>query len=286
MSTNSITKLAVDVGRAQPYELEVTRRDVPIRGLPASLDGATFAHITDIHGGFAGLEEIYEKALAQVNAAAPDYIFFTGDFIDKRTSDPDYPMAEYLARFRASRGIFACLGNHDHRRGMQLTVKMLEKAAIRVLHNENVRLDCGMWVAGIDDLFEGQPNISQTFADLPADQTSIVLSHNPSLIDRSKGRDVLILSGHTHGAQFRLKFPTPLMICYLHLRCRHVDGWYRRGNSRLYVNRGLGVTGKPYRINCPAEVAIFRMVPDSSDGPAISRRAFDLHTAHATADRR
>ena len=220
-----------------------------------------------------------------MNASEPDYVFFTGDFIDKRATRYDFPIVEYLQSFRSSRGSYACLGNHDHRRGKAGTVRMLEKAGVRLLDNESVRLESGLWIAGVDDLFEGQPDIARTFADLPADQTSIVLSHNPKLIEKARGRDLLILSGHTHGAQFRLKFPPPLVICYVHLRCWQVEGWYQRGNTRLYVNRGLGVTGKPFRIDCPAEIGIFRMVPDPDDKARTGGKAVEDQSSPLAAGR-
>jgi predicted MPP superfamily phosphohydrolase len=285
VSKESTTKLAIEVGHDEPYQLHITREDVVIRGLPRSLHGAKFAQVSDIHAGFAGLEKVYEEALAAVNASEPDFIFFTGDYIDKKTTNPNYPMVEYLRRFRARRGVYACLGNHDHRRGKVLTGKILERAGVQLLYNESVRLESGLWLAGVDDLYEGEPDIARTFADLPADRTSIVLSHNPRLIEKAKGRDIVILSGHTHGAQFRLKFPPPVMICYLHLRCWQVSGWYRRGNTRLYVNRGLGVTGKPYRIDCPAEIAIFRMAPDPADDRVDAGETSEHHAGIATAGR-
>jgi predicted MPP superfamily phosphohydrolase len=278
------TRVEVEVGHKGPYQLEITRQDVAIRGLPRELHGATFAHVSDIHGGFAGLERVYEEALAHVNAASPELIFFTGDFIDKRSTQHEKRMIDLLKRFRAERGVFACLGNHDHLRGETASRRLLDDAGIRLLVNESVRLDSGLWVAGIDDLHEGRPDISRTFAGLPADRTSIVLSHNPRLIRQAGGRDVVILSGHTHGAQFRLRFPTPRMICYLHLRCWQVAGWYRNGAARLYVNRGLGVTGKPYRIDCPAEIGIFRMVPDPAD-PTYLDRPTETEAAPAAAGR-
>ena len=273
MSKHSTKKLAIEVGHEEPYHVEIVHQEVTIKGLPEDLHGATFAQVSDIHAGYANLERVYEEALAHVNKSDPDFIFFTGDYIDKRATVQNYPMAEFLARFRAKRGVFACYGNHDHLRGKPGTRKILDKAGVRVLDNESIRHETGLWIAGIDDMHEGQPDYARTFADLPADQTSIVLSHNPRLIEKAKGRDVLILSGHTHGAQFRLKFPPPLLICVAHLRCWQVAGWYRRGASRLYVNRGLGVTGKPFRIDCPAEISLFRMVPDPSDpAPRPARR--------------
>lgn len=255
------TQITVEVGQEKPYTLEISRHDAVMRGLPEALYGATFAHLSDLHGGFAHLEPVYEAAVEQVNAADPDYILFTGDYIDKRAIPANYPMQDYLRRFKARRGVFGSLGNHDHRRGPVQARRMLEQAGIHVLNNESIRLESGLWLGGVDDLYEGQPDIARTFQNLPSDQTSIVLSHNPRLIEKSKGRDLLILSGHTHGGQFNLRFPTPLMICYLHLRCWQVAGWYHRQKTHLYVNRGLGVTGKPYRINCPAEIGIFRMLP-------------------------
>ncbi|HLJ57290.1 MAG TPA: metallophosphoesterase [Chthonomonadaceae bacterium] len=265
MSTEPPTRIAIEVGQRRPYDLEVTRQDLEIRGLPKSLYGAVFAHISDIHGGFAGLEPVYEEAVRQVSAAEPDYVFFTGDFIDRRTDDPHYPIVDLLRSFRARRDVFGCLGNHDHKRGKVLTRKLLERAGVQLLVNESVRLEDGLCIAGIDDMHEGEPDLLRTFSGLPPDRTSIVLSHNPRLIEQMTGQDVVILSGHTHGAQFRFRFPPPAVICYVHLRVKQVAGWYLRGASRLYVNRGLGVTGKPFRYNCPAEIGLFRMVPHPAD---------------------
>ena len=80
-----------------------------MRGLPPSMHGATFAHVTDIHAGFADLEKVYAEAVAQVNASEPDYIFFTGDYVDRRTDNPNYPIVELLQSFRARREVFGCL---------------------------------------------------------------------------------------------------------------------------------------------------------------------------------
>jgi predicted MPP superfamily phosphohydrolase len=248
-----------------------------MRGLPESLHGATVVHLTDLHGGFARLEPVYEEAIARVNAEQPDWLLLTGDYIDDHPSIKSYPMAELLRRFQAKRGVFGCFGNHDHRRGIVGTRQMLEKAGVHLLVNANLRLESGLWLAGIDDLYEGCPDIARTFAGLPDDATTIVLSHTPRLIEQSGNRDVLILSGHTHGGQIVLPLLTPQIVCWLHLRCKQVAGWYANGRARLYVNRGLGVTGKPFRYNCPAEIGIFRLVPDPTDPPTPMRR--ELQTA-------
>lgn len=262
------TLVSVDTGRRKPYELEITTQDVVMRGLPAALHGATIAHITDLHGGFGNTEPVYEEVLSRVNAARPDYILFTGDYIDDHARDRDYPIQEVLRRFCAKRGVFGVFGNHDHRRDVERIRPKLEQAGVHILENTNVRLEGNLFVAGVDDLEEGRPDIAATLDGLPADATTIVLSHNPRLIERVQG-DYFILSGHTHGGQIRFPYVlTGKAVCMIHLRCRQVDGWYENGKARLYISRGVGVTGQPYRINCPAEVALFRLVPDAQSALA------------------
>ena len=250
----------ISIGNEKLYSLEISTHEAMMTNLPESLEGATFVHLSDFHCGFAGLEPVYEEAVRIVEEVQPDFILFTGDYIDKRHGTSDYPIVELLSRFKAKSGVYACFGNHDQRRGIALTRKYLEKAGIRVLYNESVQLESGLWIGAIDDFAEGKPDIPGTFKNLPDNQTSIVLSHNPRLIEKSEGRDLLILSGHTHGGQVA---PNPLvafLICYLHHHCWEVAGWYHVGETHLYVNRGTGMTGKPYRINCPAEIGIFKML--------------------------
>lgn len=269
----------VDIGRRVPYNVEIDTQDVPMRGLPTELHGATFVQLSDLHGGYGRLEAVYEEAIARVNALEPDYLFLTGDFIDDHCRHPDYPMADYLRRFRTRRGIYAVFGNHEHRRGIENGRQLLEKAGIPVLCNESVELVSGFRLAGIDDMFEGFPDIRKTFAELPDDRTSIVLSHNPRLIEKVPDRDVLILSGHTHGGQIVLPFLSTQLVVWFHLRCRQAAGWYRDGRTRLYVNRGLGVTGLPLRYGCPAEMGVFRMVPEpqATGNPGCAEKTLIQH---------
>ncbi|HZO92012.1 MAG TPA: metallophosphoesterase [Chthonomonadaceae bacterium] len=263
------TRIPIDIGRSRPYMLEITAQDVPLCGLPEALCGATLVHMSDLHAGFSNLEPVYEEAIARVNALQPDFIVLTGDYIDDHSREPNYPMPGILRRFRARRGVYGSFGNHDHRRGIVGSRRVLEQGGVRVLNNEALCVEPGLWLAGVDDLYEGQPDIAGTLAGIPDDVTGIVLSHNPRLIEKVGHRDVFVLSGHTHGGQIALPFPTPKMVCWLHLRCPQVAGWYKNGRARLYVNRGMGVTGRPLRYNCPAEIGVFRLTPAPEERGAL-----------------
>jgi predicted MPP superfamily phosphohydrolase len=253
--------------------LEVTTQDVPMRGLPEALHGATFVHLSDFHGGFGNTEPVFEEVVARVQVAQPDLVLMTGDYVDDSQKNNAYSLQDVLSRLQARYGVFGSFGNHDHRRGIVGTRRMLEQSGVRVLNNENLRIEPGLWLAAVDDLGDGQPDMERALAGVPAEATTILLSHNPSLFDHVGDRDVLMLSGHTHGGQIALPILIPKLVCWLHLRCRHVAGWYTQGRARLYVSRGLGVTGRPYRYRCPAEMGIFRMIPAPEAPRARSRRA-------------
>jgi hypothetical protein len=83
------------------------------------------------------------------------------------------------------------------------------------------------------------------------DYSDTVLSH-------PRGRLVdLMLSGHTHGGQVRLPF-----VGALHLPPggkKYAEGLFRLGSMQLYVNRGIGTVGLPFRLNCPPEITLFTL---------------------------
>ena len=257
------TLIPIDTGRKQPYMLEVTRQDVKFRGLPAELEGKTFVHLSDMHGGFANTEPVFEQAITIVNELQPEYIFFTGDFIDDHAKNV-FPIDTLTcADFRRGAASSAVSAITSIGAAWWVREKSSNKGEIRLLNNENVCLDGGLRLVVVDELYEGQPDIPRAFSGVSNDETSLVLSHHPRLIERIPERDVVILSGHTHGGQIALPILTPKIVCLLHLHCRQVAGWYENGKARLYVNRGLGVTGRPFRRNCPAEIAIFTLRADS-----------------------
>ncbi len=249
---------SVITGRERPYTVEITEHTLQMRNLPPSAEGLTVVHLSDIHAGFGELEPVYDETILRVNRLCPDYLLITGDFIDDNKLD-NYRLPKLLKRFKPRFGSYVSFGNHDHRGGIEATTRLLEHSGVHILNNTSVCTEQGVWLVGVDDYYEGAPDTRAAFAGVPTEATSILLSHHPSLFDTVTDRDVIQLSGHTHGGQIALPFPTPRMVIKFHLRCNYVAGWYTKGKARMYVNRGLGVTGKPFRFRCPAEIAILKL---------------------------
>jgi len=242
--------------------IEITTHDVALPKLPPELRGQSIVQISDLHRGCGGTDSLICEAIARVNELDADFVAITGDFVDEEKQDI-LPVVKMVSGIRAKRGVFACLGNHDQRGDPLLLTSALDAAGITVLHNRPAEVAPGLWFAGVDDLLEGEPDIDAALSGVPHDAALVFLAHNPSTFDRVREpRESLMLSGHTHGGQIVLPFPTPWMICEFHLRTPYVHGWYRRGAARLYVNRGIGVTGPPLfarRYHCPPEISVFHI---------------------------
>jgi uncharacterized protein len=70
-----------------------------------------------------------------------------------------------------------------------------------------------------------------------------------------------MLSGHTHGGQVVLGRLHTLVLCTASFFGPYIAGLYTVDATRLYVNRGIGTTIVPIRVNCPPEITVLRLVP-------------------------
>jgi len=104
----------------------------------------------------------------------------------------------------------------------------------------------------------------ELLADLPEDRFNILLYHMPDLIEDVNDLGVdLYLCGHTHGGQVALPWYGAL-ITFSKFGKKYESGLYRVGETRLYVNRGLGFEPRPappVRFCARPEIAVFDLVP-------------------------
>jgi predicted MPP superfamily phosphohydrolase len=42
---------------------------------------------------------------------------------------------------------------------------------------------------------------------------------------------------------------------------KYVEGLFHLGGMQLYVNRGIGTVGLPFRLNCPPEITVITLQP-------------------------
>ena len=246
-------------------QLAVSHLEVPVRGLPSTLDGLRLVHLSDLHiGAHLDLAELGEH-VERVNALAPDLICVTGDLVDRpETCAEAFPT---LAGLSARHGVFVTLGNHDFYAGADTVTAALRRLTpFRVLRDERVEVAIGgavLTLLGIDDLGRDwargvleHPALPPLAAGVTAGRPFIVLSHRPDCFPQAARLGAaLMLSGHTHGGQLALPWPGRRTRNLAEFISAFDRGLYRDGDATLYVNRGLGFTGQKIRLFTPREIA-------------------------------
>ena len=250
--------------RVEPHWLEITRRELPLRGLPPDLVGRTLAHLSDLHVGPRVDDGYIVSTFRTVAALEPDIVVVTGDFISYRTGQEIDRLRSVLASFPRGRlATVAILGNHDYGTNWSMApvadavTRAAADAGITVLRNHAVDV-AGLRLIGLDDLWAGRFS-TDPLADLERGRDGIVLSHNPDTVDRPGWERFTgwILAGHTHGGQCKPPFlPPPLLPVR---NRRYTSGAFDVAPGRnLYISRGVGHLIR-VRFNCRPEVAMFRL---------------------------
>jgi hypothetical protein len=218
--------------------------------------------VSDIHSGLFMTPARMRRYAEAVQQLRPDLFVMTGDFISNSIAYLA-PCVKEMARVKARYGSFAVLGNHEHWHGEpEEVIAIFEEAGITVLQNAHrlLQTDRGpVALAGIDDLGFGKPDLEQALEGLDPSLPTILLSHRPEIFPQAAARNIaLTLSGHYHGGQVKVSL-LGLELSLARLLTQYPEGLYRLGGSRLYVNRGLGTTGTPVRINAPPEITLFHL---------------------------
>ncbi|MFL6576719.1 MAG: metallophosphoesterase [Povalibacter sp.] len=240
---------------------------IPIRNLPAALDGFSIVQISDVHVG-PTIKRGYVNAI--VNAAndlKADVIAITGDLVDGSVPELAGDV-QPLSQLTARQGVYFVTGNHEYYSGEAAWSQELRRLGLKVLKNEHVVLehrDQKLVLAGVTDYsahqFNPQQRSDPQAALRGAPQNAavkILLAHQPrsAAAAASAGFDVQ-LSGHTHGGQF---WPWNL---FVPLQQPFTAGLHRLNQLWIYVSRGTGYWGPPKRFGAPSEITRIRLVPQT-----------------------
>lgn len=246
----------------EPDWLSVEQVEIPLKKLRPALEGFKIVHMSDIHLHPYTQLEFVQKAVAKANTLQPDLVVLTGDYV-LESADSIFELAPALAGLNPKYGIFTSLGNHDLWTNAEVVLAGLRQAGLPVLVNDGVALGVGsdlLYLAGLDDGWSGQLDLTAALAKLPQDAPVILLAHEPDLADNFAldGRISLQLSGHSHGGQVRLPGIGAPILPYLGRK--YDQGLYRVREMWVYTTRGIGLGPVPTRFNCPPEITEITLV--------------------------
>jgi len=199
----------------EPGRLTVTTIDIREGQLAQILAGRKVALLSDLHFGDDG-EPIAEAALMRLKEIRPDLILLTGDYVDWGSHAPAYERAlAFLAQLQAPLGVFAVLGDADRtfsRKSCEFCHQpgsgaRTERHSVVFLKDEQktIATPFGEFhIIGIEPE-HGAHLIPQVRQLLDSGVPALLLSHTSEIFNKiSSTREVLVLSGDTHGGQVKL----------------------------------------------------------------------------------
>jgi predicted MPP superfamily phosphohydrolase len=236
------------------------------------LDHLRLAHLTDLHVGRVTPMAVQHEAVRLTNAAEPDLVVITGDFVCHSQLYLD-ALTEVVSRFDAP--VVCSLGNHDYWSGAGEVRRALDRAGALVLDNAHTVLEIRhqrLSVVGLDDAYTGHADRERALRGLRKDLPAIALSHIGEEADGLwDGGVPLVLSGHTHAGQVTLARLHELAVGRI-AGHRYVHGLYGSRDPRsvasprppqgaLYVGAGIGAAVVPLRLGDRGrrEVALFEL---------------------------
>lgn len=274
------------------YDYQVKYRTLYLPNLPKAFHGIRLGQISDIHSGSFYNKKAVTGGVEMLMKEKPDFIFFTGDLVNSRTSEMS-GYQDIFSKVKAPLGVYSSLGNHDYgdyaywpteqawNKNFQDLLDTHKNMGWDLLRNENRRLKVNgeeIGILGVENWGSLSRFPKRGRLDLATKNTDdlpvkLLLSHDPSHW-RAQVLDYpdidVMFAGHTHGMQFGVQTRyfqwSPIQYIY-----KEWAGLYREGKQQLYVNVGYGFLGYPGRLGMLPEITIFEL--KAAADPSLSNRA-------------
>jgi hypothetical protein len=241
---------------------QVNRSTIELPFLPLAFKGIRIVFISDIHHGPWVTPFYVQQVVDMANQLKPDLICLGGDYVHMSVKYVE-PCIAILGELQAPYGVFAVLGNHDHRNGARKTHQALEEAGIRVLTNTGIWLETEnerLRLCGVDDLWEGNQNLNSALEDATREDAVLLLSHNPDFAEKfDDDRVGLMLSGHTHGGQVVLPFVGAPFVPSKY-KNKYLSGLVQTKSTQVFISKGVGTIAPPIRFCCRPEIDLITLI--------------------------
>lgn len=252
--------------------LTVDRHTVQAANLPANLKNLKIAFASDVHQCAWFSQNQVNELVKTLNGLSADVVILGGDYAED--SDGAIAFFENLPPISARIGVYAVLGNHDRTEpesNLSKLVGVIQGKGITPLVNNVAAVKRGqtyLYVAGVDDYYNGYPDVAGIASQVRSEDFVIFAGHTPDLLPdmlKAKSSDGdnhwfdLALFGHTHGGQINFFGKTPFFNLKTDVGPRYLSGWLEENRAAVLVSNGVGTVGAPVRLFAGPQVHLITL---------------------------
>jgi len=225
------------------------------------LDGKKVAFVSDLHSLRFGPRE--KEVTSILEREKPDFVFLGGDYIS--FCGPYEPVFSFLGNLKNA---YAVMGNteYSNENGSCLvchkekSLALKENPNVRFLRNSHLTLESGgkkVNLLGVDGPIDKRDDITEAMHGIDRAVPAILLAHSPEVFEDAVRQGIdLVLCGHNHGGQiFPIRFIKGKVM--IDPTFDYLEGFFNKGNTLMYVSRGIGNSYLPFRLGVKPEVAVF-----------------------------
>ena len=209
----------------------------------------SFIFLSDVHMGSNNIKHL-NKIILLLKNKSYDFLLIGGDLIDSSSFDLS---SLKILKDNISCPIFFVTGNHEYYiQNSKIKIAEIDNIGIKHISNHNIEIN-NINIIGIDDNLDKNEQIEIVKNKYLKNKFNLTLIHKPSIWDKIKKENDLMLSGHTHNGQI---FPFNF---FVRLQFKFKYGLYSLNNSKLYVSSGAGTWGPKMRLGTFNEIILFHL---------------------------
>lgn len=264
-----------------------TYYDIKSEKLSEEAGSLKIVHLSDFHQGAYELPTAVVYTI--VKEQDPDIVVLTGDMVEGDYLEThiqsflDVEAIQLMSALAQVAETYYVMGNNDYfenKYAQRSYEDILEESGVHILRDESDEIVIKgqkIVLSGINDPIYNKSSKSSAFnttsnsvkevsSALQEDALNILLVHRPEFFSLYQYYDYdLVLAGHTHGGQFRLFNKPVIKIPGQKYPAKYVNGLYEENGQYMIINRGLGTSSVPLRINCPPEIGVITITKKATD---------------------
>lgn len=252
--------------------LSVDEHTVSVTNLPSNLRNTKVIFVSDIHQGKWFSQARVNDLIKQINSLNADIVILGGDYAED--SDGAISFFSTAPKIYARLGIFGVVGNHDRtlpESNLSTLVAQMKNYGCIPLVNNISRVKVGqnyITIAGVDDYYNGFPDVSGVASQVSQDDFVIFVGHTPDLITdmlAARGSDGdnhwfdLALFGHTHGGQVTFFGKSIFKNLSPEVGSRYLRGWFEESRAAVLVSNGVGTSVVPLRFFAKPQIHLITL---------------------------